>query len=396
MGESDLTPSERRVISYLPATAKEIADDWGVTQNNIRLHISHIREKGVTIGIEHSSGVYYLPDQPKVRRVSTKATGTKTKEANNYATEVESAIIRRLRSSDELVTPLPTSPGNEDMVLHLTDLHIGDLVEDQHGNVIYDTQIAVDVVDYVTQKTIQLKDVMGSVTSFDTLHVAWGGDMITNENIYEGQAFDIETMLADQMSAAVGALTRQVKSLAQVFDAVNVIAQPGNHGKMRASGVSKQANMDLVTYRWVDDRLREAGVSNVNFTTSETTWFKTFSLRGGRWKGFLTHGNDSAKHVDSTAASSRDWRGWLNEFDFDIGYRGHYHESRREPVQNGPMVFESPSPKPPSEWVSQIGYGSVSGQSRRLATVHGVSDERPVTWEFVIDDSSMNPTNDSI
>jgi len=389
MGDADLTPSERRVISQLPSTASEIAEDWGVTPNNIRLHISHIRDKGVDIGIDHGTGVYYLPDQPKVRRVSTKATGTKTKEANNYVTEVESAVIRRLRAKPELVTPLPTSSGAEDIVLHLTDLHIGDLVEDEHGNVIYNTDIAVSVVDYVTQKTIQLKETMGAMLEFDTLHVLWGGDMITNENIYEGQAFDIEAMLADQMSAAVGALTRQVKSLSEEFDAINVVAQPGNHGKTRASGVSKQANMDLVTYRWIDDRLREAGLSNVNFTTSETTWFKTFPLRGGEWHGFLTHGNDSAKHVDSTAASSRDWRGWLNEFNFDVAYRGHYHESRREPVQNGPMVFESPSPKPPSEWVSQIGYGSVTGQARRLATVHGVSNERPVTWEFVIDDSEM-------
>jgi len=389
MGDADLTPSERRVISQLPSTASEIAEDWGVTPNNIRLHISHIRDKGVDIGIDHGTGVYYLPDQPKVRRVSTKATGTKTKEANDYVTEVESAVIRRLRAKPELVTPLPTSSGAEDIVLHLTDLHIGDLVEDEHGNVIYNTDIAVSVVDYVTQKTIQLKETMGAMLEFDTLHVLWGGDMITNENIYEGQAFDIEVMLADQMSAAVGALTRHVKSLSEEFDAINVVAQPGNHGKTRASGVSKQANMDLVTYRWIDDRLREAGLPNVNFTTSETTWFKTFPLRGGEWKGFLTHGNDSAKHVDSTAASSRDWRGWLNEFNFDVAYRGHYHESRREPVQNGPMVFESPSPKPPSEWVSQIGYGSVTGQARRLATVHGVSNERPVTWEFVIDDSEM-------
>lgn len=79
----------------------------------------------------------------------------------------------------------------------------------------------------------------------------------------------------------------------------------------------------------------------------------------------------------------------MNERDFDVGYRGHYHESKREPVQNGPMVYESPSPKPADEWVSKIGYGSVEPPHKRLATVHGMSDKRPVTWEFVIDDSGM-------
>jgi hypothetical protein len=50
------------------------------------------------------------------------------------------------------------------------------------------------------------------------------------------------------------------------------------------------------------------------------------------------------------------------------------------------MVFESPSPKPDDEWTSKIGEGSVDGVGKRLATVHGVSDKRPVTWECVIDD----------
>lgn len=274
------------------------------------------------------------------------------------------------------------------MVLHLTDLHIGDVVEDEAGNEIYNTEIARKVVRHVTQKVLNLRELMSA--EIDTLHVLYGGDMITNENIYSGQAYDIESMLADQMTDAVDAMTLQLKSFANEFDTVNAVYQPGNHGKTRASGVSRQANMDLVCSHWVDDRLRESEFDNIDYTTSDATWFKTFGLRGGEWTGFLTHGQDSLKHVDSTGASSRDWRGWLNEFHFDVAYRGHYHESRRENVQNGPFVYESPSPKPDDEWTSKIGYGSVDAPTKRLATVHGVSDERPVTWEFVIDDAQMN------
>jgi len=388
----DLTTRQREVINLLPASSREIANSIGVTQSSVRDHIQSIRNKGVNIEWDPTSKAFFLPDQPRVRRVSTKHTGTKTKEANDYVTEVEKQILRRLKNKEESIVVQDATPGNEDMVLHLTDLHIGDVVEDQFGNVIYDTGIAQDVVDYVTIKTAQLKSFMGNMSDFDTLHLLWGGDMITNENIYDGQAFDIERMLADQMSAAVEALTRQVKTLSEHFDVVNVVAQPGNHGKTRASGVSKQANMDLVTYRWIDDRIRESDIDNVNFTTSEATWYRPFPLRGGQWTGFLTHGQDSHKHVDSTAASQGRWRGWLNEFGFDVAYRGHYHESRREGVQNGPMVYESPSPKPPSEWVSQIGYGGVDAPAKRLATVHGVNDIRPITWEFIIDDSGMGDT----
>lgn len=389
---SELTDKQREVIHHLPADKHTLSDQLGVSPNTVKSRIENLRDNGVQISYDRNAGQYYLPDQPKVRRVSTKHTGTKTREANNYVTEVERAILRRLEQKDELIAPQKPEPGNEDMVLHLTDLHIGDVVEDEAGNEIYNTQIAKQVVHHVTQKVLDIRETMAGVAEFDTIHVLYGGDMITNENIYDGQAFDIEKMLADQMAAAVNCLTRQLKSFANQFNTVNVVYQPGNHGKTRASGVSKQANMDLVCARWIDDRLRESWVDNVDFTTSEATWFRTFGLRGGKWTGFITHGQDSQSHVDSTAASSRDWRGWLNEFDFDVALRGHYHEARMETVQNGPMVIESPSPKPGDEWVSRIGMGDVETPNKRLASVFGVSDDRPLTWHYFIDDAGMRLT----
>lgn len=386
---SDLTEKQREVIHHLPADKHQLSDKLGVATSSVKSRIETLRNNNVSVEYDAARGVYYLPDQPKVRRVSTKHTGTKTREANNFVTEVEKTILRRLKGSPELVKPQEPTAGNEDMVLFLTDLHIGDVVEDEAGNEIYNTDIATKVVEHVTQKTLDLRERMKSVSGIDTLHVLYGGDMITNENIYDGQAFDIESLLADQMTAAVDSLTTQLKSFADCFETVNVVCQPGNHGKTRASGVSKQANMDLVCYRWIDDRLRESNFDNIDFTTSEAAWYRTFGLRGGTWTGFVTHGQDAQAHVDATAASSRDWRGWLNQFDFDIGYRGHHHESKREPVQGGPFVYESPSPKPPDEWVDRIGQGSIDGDRKRLATVHGVSDTRPTTWEYVIDDAEM-------
>lgn len=385
----DITDKQREVIHHLPADSHTLSDSLGVTASSVKDRIATLRDNGVSVKYDHGANQYFLPDQPKVRRVSTKHTGTKTREANNYITEVERTILRRLEKNPELVAPQEPTEGNQDLVLHLTDLHIGDRVEDETGAEVYNTRIAQKVVGHVTQEVLNEAESRSNV-EFDTLHVLYGGDMITNENLYDGQAFDIEAMLADQMSAAVNSLTLQLKSFANVFDTVNVVYQPGNHGKTRASGVSKQANMDLVTARWIDDRLRESDFDNINFTTSEATWYRTFGLRGGKWSGFLTHGQDSLKHVDSTGASSRDWRGWLNEFGFHVALRGHYHETRIENVQNGPLVVESPSPKPSDEWVSRIGYGSVGGHNKRLATVFGVSDSRPVEWSKFIDDGDMN------
>lgn len=386
----ELADSQRQLISLLPASSQTLADELHISTSTVRDRISRLRDSGVAIQYDNRSQMYVLADEEKVRRVSTKHTGTKTREANNYITELEKTILRRLEASQALITPQDPEPGNEDMVLHVTDLHIGDVVENEHGNEVYNTAVAKRVMNHITEKVLHLRKTMSAISNFDTLHILYGGDMVTNENIYDGQAYDIESMLADQMTDAVAAMTNQIKSLASEFEALNVVAIPGNHGKTRASGVSKQANMDLVAYRWLDDRLREAKMDNIDMNVGEATWHKTFELRGGEWTGFLVHGQDQQQHVDATAASSRDWRGHLNKFELDVGYRGHYHSARVEPIQNGPFVIESPSPKPAGEFAEQIGESSVDGIPERLATIHGVSDSRPITWLFHVDDSSMS------
>lgn len=384
----DLTDRQQHVIQTLPASADEIADALGVAKNTAKGHIERLRERDVTVEYDRSAGAYFLPDQPKIRRVATKHTGTKTRIANNWSTEMERAILRRLKAKEPLVATQDPDPTNEDFVAHLTDAHMGDVVEDERGREVFNPDICAASVEHFTQKALDIKRLMESVSDFDTCHLLWGGDMLTNENIYDGQAFDIKMMLGDQMAAAVDALTQQAKSFAEEFDTVQIVAQPGNHGKTRASGVSKQANMDLICYRWIQDRLIEAGYDNINFLEAEATEYRNFSMRGGRWRGHLRHGHNAMAHVDATAASSRDWRGWLHKHGFDIAYRGHLHESRREDILNSVPVIESPSMKPGSDFAEKIGQPDISTR-RKLGTVHGCSDKRPMTWEYVLDDEGM-------
>jgi len=221
MADVELSDRQQQLVHYLPASAESLADSIGVSPSTAKDHIAAIREKGVSLPYDRDNGVYYLKDEPKVRRVSTKHTGNKTREANNFITEVERTILRRLGETD-IIAPQTPTPGNEDMVVFLTDLHIGDRVEDQSGGVVYDSDRAEDVVDTVTAQALKLKETMGGVASFDTLHLVYGGDVVTNENIYDGQAFDIESMLADQMTTGVRAMTRQIKSFAEAFETVDL------------------------------------------------------------------------------------------------------------------------------------------------------------------------------
>lgn len=378
-----LSERQAHVVSLFPAETSEIAEEVGISMSTVRDHIQAIRGKGVSI--KQDDGTWHLVDEQEVRRTSTKHKGTKTREANRFATEMEATILRRLSPQPPLVDTQDPHPENEDVVAHLTDIHMGDVVESESGREVYNPQIAADAVRTFTDKTIELCGRMSQLVDVDTLHLLWGGDMLTNENIYDGQAFDIRLMLAEQMSEIVEALVEQVVVLCDEFDSVQLVSVPGNHGKTRASGVSRQANMDLIAYRWVEDRIHERNIDNINVLRAEASDYRNFELRGGEWRGHLRHGHNCQIHADATARSESDWRGWREQHQFDIAYRGHYHTSRIEDLLNCYPVVMSPSPKPGDEFASRIGSPDVSS-FRDLGTLHGVSDERPMTWSYVLNE----------
>lgn len=383
--EPDLTDANKETIHHLPASCDELSAALHISKSSVRDRIAALKKRGIKVQSD-DSGTYHLIDEAKVRRVSTKHTGTKTREANEFATEMEAVILRRLKSNPPLVASQNTHDDRQDVVVHMTDTHMGDVVEDETGYELFNPEICRILIQHFTQKVLDLCE--RKPFEFDTCHLLWGGDMLTNENIYDGQAFDIRLMLADQMAAIVEALTEQAASFAEYFDTVQIVAQPGNHGKTRASGVSKQANMDLLAYRWVQDRLHDRVYRNVHFLESEATFYRNFEMRDGRWRGHLRHGQDCQKHAASTARSESDWRGWLNKHQFQVAFRGHHHQSRREDVLNKCPVFMSPSMKVGGTFAERIGQPDIS-EVRKLGTVLGVSDKRPVTWSHVIDDIEL-------
>ena len=384
--KQQLTEKQQAVISQLPASKQEIANNLNIKTTTVRGRIQSIREKEGKSSIVYQNGQYVWCGDPEKRRISSKHKGTKTREANETITELESQVLRRIRNIEPLRTEQEPTPNGEDVLFHFSDLHIGDRVEDEFGRDIYNPAISVASAQQYTQNALKLVSMMeDSGVNTDTAHLCWGGDMITNENIYDGQQFHIELKLVDQMSLAVRILTQQAMTLADRFDNLQIVAIPGNHGKDRASGTSEQANMDLVVYRWVHDRLDDKGYDNINFVVNESGHYKNFYTRGGKQKGHLVHGEFNQVHADSTSKSQGDWRGWAREHTFDFALRGHLHQPRVEHIQNEEPVIMAPSPKPGGDFASKIGNPDVSTR-QKLGWVFGINDDRPVTWQFLVDE----------
>lgn len=395
MGEDvpDLTERQVDFISCLPANSETIARQMGVSKSTVSDHRQALREKGVDIRKDSDAGQWYLADEDsqQLRRVSTRHKQSITKDATALIEEEKRTLMRRLRRTEPLKADPVEQEGHETFCLVLGDLHFGDVVEkeywdDERGEYttqkVYSSEIASERVARFGEKALEIRDLMSSVTSFDDCALFLLGDIATGTSIYEGQWQHVDAGLNEQVEESVSALWQLIATLSEQFETVQVRGIPGNHGTSKPSA-SLGANTDVITYSWVDDRLRAAGYDNIDMRYAEAHEYLNTSVRD--WKIHLRHGQDSMEHVDATSRSKADWRGWREETKFDIAMKGHHHKPMFTKVMNRYPVFAAPSPKPGGGFASEIGDPDVS-RTADLGWAFGVSNRRRITWKFLLDE----------
>jgi len=379
----DLTDREAYIYRSLPSSTADLADDLDVSEPVVEAHLDTIASKGWSVDGD-DAGHYHGPDQEHLR--SSEHKQTRTRKANRWWQRRHDELVHEFQSLEWPTADTDAYGGNEDWVTHLTDLHAGDRVRQDTGEVIYETDIIPDVIDYVTERSLALAEKHGS--EYDAAHLLWGGDFVTNEGIYEGQFEHLDAWLDEQHNILVAPLLRQIKAFAEEFPTVQVVCQVGNHGQHRASGTSRQANADLILYKHIRNAvaaIREYSdtdaLDNVQFLIGEAKAYRNFDMRGGELTGHLRHGQNRKPQAE-TSARQNQWRGTLMDHEFSVAYIGHHHISGRIPW-DGPPVFCTGSPKPAGEFVERLG-GRTPHRNQDVATAHGVSDDG-VTSAFPID-----------
>lgn len=380
--ERELNKHEAHILRSLPKSPKALADQFQVFEGVIHAHIESIKEKGYDVQWDKEAEVYHI-DAAVKRRIGSTHMSVITRKANNWLTATEDQQIRQLQAIKPVIATQTPIEGNQDVVGVLSDLHVGQDVEDEHGNVVYSEPEWREAVRVFKQKCIDKP--ANREKPVDTFHLLLNGDFVTNENIYHHQLEEVGAYIADQIDIALDELIPLVISLAEHYDTVNVVCQVGNHGQMRATGQTKQANADLFVYRGLKRVLSYTQYDNVNFQVGDATAFKTFKMRGDKWNALATHGEDAYEQITGTSASDSLMDNWLVGVDPrpDIFYLAHYHQYRRAPVSGIPAL-RSPSPKPggPFEW--KIGKMTARNAIQKIGFIHGVSDNRPITWTDVI------------
>jgi len=378
----DLTDREAFIARELQtgATVDELADELDERRTVVTQHLRDLKASGWQVYIDETAEHVAIEGDHTLR--SSEHKGTRTRKANRWWELSHNKIERRWKQLDPTPVPAIAEDAHEDWVTHITDLHAGDLVRDYAGDIVYETEDIPNVVEYITEQSIALSEKHNA--TYDTAHLLYGGDMVTNEAIYQGQFEDLDAWLDEQADVIQDALIEQILTFSEYFDSVNVVGQIGNHGVNRANGTSKHNNADLLVYKSLRNFITKSQnhfgeVENVRVKIGEARAYTPVKLRGGKIHGQLRHGQDRKPQAE-TSARLKEWLSTLLDTinsswgAFDIAWMGHHHVSGRIPW-NGPPIIVSGSPKPGGDYVEKLGVKGASVQPQEIAHCHGVSDD---------------------
>lgn len=196
-----------------------------------------------TLRAEADARVRSLEEQISKRDVRIEAMTKRLGDAELMSAEVLGAIhaLPRPAAAKPFRKDLLTGGTGHDAILCLSDWHAEESVvsEETEGYAEYNWDIFKNRLWRVAEQTIKRVREKRSTYQVEKLHVAMLGDMLTGE-IHDDLA-RTNTMALPEAMVRVGFLTAQMlDKLATEFDAVDVHAVVGNHGRMDKKPPAKQ------------------------------------------------------------------------------------------------------------------------------------------------------------
>jgi len=394
---ADLSEREEYIVRELQTgtDVDELADDLETRESLVHRHLRELRSQGWEIYRDETTDTVTIEGDLTLR--SSEHKGTRTRKANRWWEKRHNALVRDFRVLDRPTAELTSTESHEDWVHVIGDIHAGDKVYTPGPDPknVYNIETIPRIIRYDTQKSLELAEYHGA--DYDTAHLLWNGDFVTNEGIYQGQFEDLDAWLDEQHDSLMEPLLEQIKAYSERFQTVNIVCQVGNHGENRASGTSKQANADLILYKSIRNAIaavRKFGggevFGNVNFQIGKVRPYVNFPLRGGDLVGHLRHGEDRSPQAD-TSARANEWKTTLLNHDFDVAFINHHHVSGEIPW-DGPPVIVSGTAKPPGDFVDAIAASTCldpEEEPREISHCLGVADHG-VTGRYPVKTHDFN------
>lgn len=222
-------------------------------------------------------------------------------------------------------------------VLHISDTQIGKITST------YDSDIAAERLFLLAEKTIEITNTRRSAANINELRLYLGGDMVEGEQIFPGQAHQIDQSVFDQaVRTGPTILVKVILRLLEEFPKIHIVTQSGNHGRNGRYGgdAHHRTNWDNVCYDMIKVMLLgfsgETKEHGRNLTRSEFNDRVTFDISES-WYALdkiydtsilLIHGDQITGGAGFPFYSlARKLAGWIDVVPAPFAYifGGHFH-----------------------------------------------------------------------
>jgi hypothetical protein len=249
-----------------------------------------------------------------------------------------SLIIQAVKESyidppDLVIPPAPRfkrKRSEEIAIMHLSDTQLG------KRTATYGSAIGQIRIMNFAKKVVDITNMRRNSAMINELRIYMGGDMIEGEDIFPGQAHEIDQVLFDQaVKTAPSIFVKMILYLLQHFEKITVCCVPGNHGRngRKGNNGSKRTNWDKVVYEITsfillgnDDSPRPDLRGRLSFDIAED-WYvvdRVFDWGNLQLHGDQIRGGFAGFPWYGTAKKA--W-GWIDSIDepWDYLWFGHFH-----------------------------------------------------------------------
>lgn len=317
-------------------------------------------------------------------RQSAQTLSRQLQEEKSRSKELVAAVHKAAKEAATIAPPVKVVPpkvdkrtSNEEVALiHCTDWQLG---KRTHS---YNSDICKERISLFNEKVERVVTIQRNDHPVKKGVIAYTGDMVEGVSIFPGQAFQVDSTLYEQLFYTASVMETQVRTMAQLFETLDVYTEYGNHGRIGKKGdLPAQDNVDLMCYRIVAGRTED--LKNVSWHIS-TNWHNMAVI--GNYQALLVHGDEIKSFGGQTPAFGilrkvNAWASGVVQGPWIDAYMGHFHQPLVLPISRGGRVFLTPSTESGNEYAREF-VAAVGRPGQRLHFIN--PDKGEVTSEYVI------------
>jgi UDP-2,3-diacylglucosamine pyrophosphatase LpxH len=271
----------------------------------------------------------------------------------------------------------------EKAVLVLSDIHTGcvnSIYDKDKGCAVetYNKDIRHKEYNTLKNSIFRISELLKSSYQIDHLIIFYLGDVLTNDRIFKGQIWSIDSPVGVQITDTLNEFTKFVNQLRKIFKKVSVVCLVGNHGRSTEGYQDEpiENNYEHILYKIIKKSYKN--IRDVEIIVPDSKSF-IYEIYGHKY--LLLHGDIIRGKTRNTIEKSIKDIILAYDKDFDVMVFGHFHRAdmlslseRITALINGSFIAKD-----------NYGFRIFKQYSKPQQWLFGVSRKRSITWNYRID-----------